>query len=954
MESQAYQKVVLNKIVGQVSVKKNDGLIFESAKDIRRLQVGDIIKTATGTCELVLENGTILFIAPNTTLTIQRATFDRIDKSRHTLLKLDVGRLQAKVGKLTGTSTFEVSTPSALAAVRGTVLFLDAGSNLGKLFTELYVDESSGGVMFRNSRTGDQFLVPSFGASSSFSDGGLLAPHVLNEEERAVFLQRWENEINKVLQQLGIEEQSAGNQGSVPSEAEQGGDPNDASQDKKDEQNIAGGSFRDQLLSALQKYSQNLLSVGSILDDTQSSLENFLGRSFQDPSIFDLLSRDLDQINNERFGEEIQSLRDRIMAALGANEDLNSGKDGLSALEKLLEQILLDAANTSLNDSFLQRAQQSKDDFDALLVQLELALTEYNGLLPGIQDEFKGLYRDLIEDVRNRAVSVLGDLPESGELRDRVLRKARGLTELKSQNQRNHHFDEWAYDSVQYDSDSNPLGELSGNGDLGVVSLDRGTFVLSMFSLPSNTGLAYRDFLDSLREAAEKLEVDVSEADYDQLKELFLESQGNYAEFSALLSSSGSIISNYQTLLDNAAHIEALREAERNQMREAFRAEIRRIQGEVDLEHQIADGEKKMDAQTGKVFTDIHGNRVRTDQYIFRPDGDSVEILSLTLRTEGTVRGISSASFGFQFNQGLPADLKSLPWDDYLNVVTEDDLNDRLASHQNEPGYHQYIVYETVTNPAYYPTSIYAEFRNPQGGRSTSDVIRFSETYSNPFTVTLKPTSRSTRNYKVQGRTSDTTLVDPVIGDTLELKNTFVPASNHHSASYQETLKINGQSIQSSRFDTDDDQQSQGRTFAEAYDNSHSIQTYLNNRFSHPAFFENSITVTNSQGHTDYTLTGVFVPFDNNGNVIDAEGFQVRGIRDLLSPNPSVNGGNYNLEVMFFYDQSRVTGSSHHPVTTHVGSFGIDTIITPEIFTDYGRITSRDNQSRLFDREISD
>ena len=55
----------------------------------------------------------------------------------------------------------------------------------------------------------------------------------------------------------------------------------------------------------------------------------------------------------------------------------------------------------------------------------------------------------------------------------------------------------------------------------------------------------------------------------------------------------------------------------------------------------------------------------------------------------------------------------------------------------------------------------------------------------------------------------------------------------------------------------------------------------------------------------------------------------MRGLRDLFSPNPLVNGGNYNLETIFIFgDLNSENGESE--------SFRIDTIITPEIFQPYG------------------
>ena len=54
----------------------------------------------------------------------------------------------------------------------------------------------------------------------------------------------------------------------------------------------------------------------------------------------------------------------------------------------------------------------------------------------------------------------------------------------------------------------------------------------------------------------------------------------------------------------------------------------------------------------------------------------------------------------------------------------------------------------------------------------------------------------------------------------------------------------------------------------------------------------------------------------------------ITSIRDLLNPNPHVNGGNYNLEILLAY--------GHDEGTDFVEEFRIDAILTPEIFSPYG------------------
>lgn len=822
-ESKIPQKLLVSNVTGHVFIKKNNGLLFEEIKTQQELKVGDTIKTEVGTCDLILENHTTLNISPNTVLLIEKATFDKLDKTRATKLKLDTGRFKAKVGKLVGGSTFEVTTPSAVAAVRGTVLYLGAGTQLGKLFTELYVDESSGGVAFRNTKTGDEFLVPAFGGSSSFGDGSILSPRKLNAEEREKFVQHWEDQINQALQQLGVEEQAAGQDSSEEGSSDEDSDTSDDS--KTSEQNVSGTSLKEKLAALFLKYSQNVSLVVALLEDASTKFKTL-------------------------------------------------------------------------------------PDLDTL---------------PNVTKE-------------------------------QVLEKAEGLSEIL----KNQDVDEWSYESVKYDDDSNPLGEagVSGNGDAGVVAsqasgFDRADEVTATRNTADDATFDnINDETDELKEIGSDLtDLLVETADHLLNNGSTAKAEDTSEDFDEQFDYLESLHAQYQELLEHADHIEQMRELERDAMRASIRSELFRIRGDLSLEQEIAAGEKKMDAQTGKVFTDIHGNRVRTDQYIFRPDGDSVQILSLTLRAGGADAGISSASFGFQFSGNLPEDLKSLPWDDYLNIVTGHDFEDRLSYNQSDPGYNQYIVYEGGLGSNPYPKNIYAEFRSP-----ASDVIRFTENYSNPFFVNLRTGYHgSSRTYKAQGLTSEVLYVNPNASgmDTIELTNTFVPATRRDSSYYRESLRVNGKSISSSDFDVDETDRDQGSSFAENFDADQDVRNYLWRYRSNPSFFNTEIFVDTSHsfGYAEYSLTGVFVPIDNEGNVLDAPGFEIRGIRDLISPNPMVNGGNYNLEVMFYYDQKKVSGNPYHPTVSNK-SFSIDTIITPEIFIDYGRLTPSENQSRIFKRKI--
>ncbi|MCD4812183.1 hypothetical protein K8S19_00600 [bacterium] len=69
-----------------------------------------------------------------------------------------------------------------------------------------------------------------------------------------------------------------------------------------------------------------------------------------------------------------------------------------------------------------------------------------------------------------------------------------------------------------------------------------------------------------------------------------------------------------------------------NTMADALRQENLedRVRGHEDL--QLAMAEKNIDLHLGKVLTDMHGNRVRMEEYVLRPEANQVQFLNLTMR----------------------------------------------------------------------------------------------------------------------------------------------------------------------------------------------------------------------------------------------------------------------------------------------------------------------------------
>ena len=78
---------------------------------------------------------------------------------------------------------------------------------------------------------------------------------------------------------------------------------------------------------------------------------------------------------------------------------------------------------------------------------------------------------------------------------------------------------------------------------------------------------------------------------------------------------------------------------------------------------------QKADAQAGRVLRDIDGNWVRVQQYVLRPDAETVQMLNVSLRSgESPLSGLSAANWTTTFSEGYTGDLRRLPWSSWLNT----------------------------------------------------------------------------------------------------------------------------------------------------------------------------------------------------------------------------------------------------------------------------------------------
>lgn len=155
----------VNSVTGQVQlISGNDGAKRPLTSD-SLIRVGDEILSHAGTATIELADGSVVRLSPHSRLAFNRLTQYGKSGMVDTRLRLDQGEVETQVKPLIeGGSRFEIETPSAVAAVRGTMFTLSTAP--GK--TDLRVTE--GEVSF--GPPGQTRRIPA-GYSASVSTAGV-------------------------------------------------------------------------------------------------------------------------------------------------------------------------------------------------------------------------------------------------------------------------------------------------------------------------------------------------------------------------------------------------------------------------------------------------------------------------------------------------------------------------------------------------------------------------------------------------------------------------------------------------------------------------------------------------------------------------------------------------------------------------------------------------------------
>jgi len=181
---------------GAVQVDENGQ--WRAVEEGEPLQAGDRVRTTdNASLHLLLADGSSLVLGPNSEATLQ--SLGNGGEGSQTFIALASGLLNAMVEHLRPGSSFEIQTPSAVAAVKGTDFEVASG------------DEAHGdgvtvnqGVVQFGAALGGVSAPVHPGERRLFIHGGLGEARPLGAEEAAAFRQRWARAHERHLQRFDM------------------------------------------------------------------------------------------------------------------------------------------------------------------------------------------------------------------------------------------------------------------------------------------------------------------------------------------------------------------------------------------------------------------------------------------------------------------------------------------------------------------------------------------------------------------------------------------------------------------------------------------------------------------------------------------------------------------------------------------------------------------------------
>src|SRR5690242_16778112 len=131
LAQQAPPSAELKRVIGRVEILRKGQAQWIPAVIGARLVEGDDIRAFSGAqAELALPDTSTTVLAENSRLLLSKIQFDPQTQNRYVLLHLAVGKVRATVAQAALTlarvrqSNFAISTPTAVAAARGTIMWV--------------------------------------------------------------------------------------------------------------------------------------------------------------------------------------------------------------------------------------------------------------------------------------------------------------------------------------------------------------------------------------------------------------------------------------------------------------------------------------------------------------------------------------------------------------------------------------------------------------------------------------------------------------------------------------------------------------------------------------------------------------------------------------------------------------------------------------------------------------
>lgn len=605
--------VEITSAAGEVLALIQPSTVWEKVRAGQLLREKDVIHTQDGAmAALTFPDGSTIMLKEKTKLSIEELTLQQ--NAQKAGLMLDIGQIKVLVSAMNKDSKFEVRTPTAVAAVRGTVFYMDvfkeavAGLDAGELeqiVTELFVE--TGDVEFLNLISKILEQVSEGMGSEAYEDGRISPSHTLNPQEQKVWEAGWGKlhdklkEKKKLKEKRGKAKEKKGN--SPP------GGPGDGPGDNN------WGDRND--------------NTG----DNNNGNGPFYARGLSDERVF----------NN------VPSLPDGQVYAD-------------------------DFSKYSSNRYKINQAQNwfSSDT----MIGVQQGWTTYGTSIDGLAHNSinfapSGIGSDPFDLDTNYATYHVSNCSNFASLALAVDYSINPNSEMKVYISGNN--TDWADVSGALDILTSPRENAWDNG------------FANLSSYVSSLGL---------------------------VNDLFIQFRSSRSSGTAW----GAKVANVEVTCNDAE-------------RAMLRNEVRDILDMNTLAQLDDYRTRNEDAQDGFVMRDVHGNRVRVAQYIFKPDNNdpndtTVKLVNLNYRRGGgNLAGMTSAIYEIKFNKKPPDNLRSLPWKDYFNVRSMADMEGQLVERPLSLNGEVSAIVHSGT-PAYWPVEFAVKVTNPY-----SDYYRVAEFY---------------------------------------------------------------------------------------------------------------------------------------------------------------------------------------------------------------------------------